>query len=180
MHSRRQFLLTSAALGFGSLMPLSLAAAQTEQRLLVVVLRGAMDSLGSLVPYSDPRYQHLRGDLAVKDSELLRLDSTFALHSALQPLLPLWQNGELLMLPASASPYRERSHFDAQNLLENGGERPHQLNSGWLNRSLQALPGANGIANTEPLAGAGNVHATVNLSYVTGVEEHTDEVYDPT
>jgi uncharacterized protein (DUF1501 family) len=146
MNSRRQFLLTSAALGFGSFMPLSLAAAQTEQRLLVVVLRGAMDSLGALVPYSDPHYQNLRGDLAVKDSELLRLDSTFALHSALQPLLPLWQNGELLMLPASASPYRERSHFDAQNLLENGGERPHQLNSGWLNRSLQALPGANGIA----------------------------------
>jgi uncharacterized protein (DUF1501 family) len=146
MNSRRQFLLTSAALGLSSFMPLSLAAAQTEQRLLVVVLRGAMDSLGALVPYSDPRYQTLRGDLAIKDSELLRLDSTFALHSALQPLLPLWQNRELLMLPASASPYRERSHFDAQNLLENGGERPHQLNSGWLNRSLHALPGTNGIA----------------------------------
>lgn len=146
MHSRRQFLLSSAALGLGSLLPLSLAAAQTEQRLLVVVLRGAMDSLGALVPYSDPRYHTLRGELAIKDSELLRLDSTFALHSALQPLLPLWQSGELLLLPASASPYRERSHFDAQNLLENGGERPHQLNSGWLNRSLQALPDANGMA----------------------------------
>jgi uncharacterized protein (DUF1501 family) len=146
MHSRRQFLLSSAALGLGSLLPLSLAAAQTEQRLLVVVLRGAMDSLGALVPYSDPRYQTLRGELAINDSELLRLDNTFALHSALQPLLPLWQSGELLLLPASASPYRERSHFDAQNLLENGGERPHQLNSGWLNRSLQALHGANGMA----------------------------------
>ncbi len=146
MNSRRQFLLGSAALSLGSLLPLSVAAAQTEQRLLVVVLRGALDSLAALVPYSDPRYRSLRGELAVPEPDLLRLDGTFALHPALQSLLPLWQGGELLLLPASASPYRERSHFDAQNLLENGGERPHQLSSGWLNRSLQALPGSNGIA----------------------------------
>jgi uncharacterized protein (DUF1501 family) len=148
MHSRRQFLTCSATLALASLLPLRLAAAATDKRLLVVVLRGAMDSLGALVPYADPRYRSLRGSLALAEDErsLLRLDSTFALHSALAPLLPLWQNGELLLLPASASNYRERSHFDGQNVLESGAAQPHLLASGWLNRSLMELPGASALA----------------------------------
>jgi uncharacterized protein (DUF1501 family) len=148
MNSRRQFLLGSASLALAGWLPLRLAAASTQKRLLVVVLRGAMDSLGALVPYADPRYRSLRGSLALAEDErsLLRLDSTFALHGALAPLLPLWQNGELLLLPASASNYRERSHFDGQNVLESGASQPHLLTSGWLNRSLNELPGASALA----------------------------------
>lgn len=148
MHSRRQFLSHSATLALAGLLPLRLAAANTDKRLLVVVLRGAMDSLAALVPYADPRYRSLRGSLALAEDErsLLRLDSTFALHGALAPLLPLWQNGELLLLPASASNYRERSHFDGQNVLESGAAQPHLLASGWLNRSLNELSGANALA----------------------------------
>lgn len=146
MPGRRQFLLASATLGLAGLLPLKLFAAEGDKRLLVLILRGGMDSLSVLAPYADPLYHSLRGELALRDDELLRLDGTFALHAALKPLLPLWQQGEMLLLPACASAYRERSHFDAQDVLETAAARPHALASGWLNRCLGEPPGAQAVA----------------------------------
>ncbi|MDW3711398.1 MULTISPECIES: DUF1501 domain-containing protein [Pseudomonas] len=146
MISRRQLLIHAALLGVAGALPLRLAAAPGDARLLVVILRGGMDSLGVLVPHADDRYHDLRRELAGGAPGLLELDATFALHNALGPLQPLWRSGELLLLPACATPYRERSHFDAQDVLENGGDKAHGLDSGWLNRTLGALPGAHAMA----------------------------------
>ncbi|WP_137922329.1 DUF1501 domain-containing protein, partial [Hydrogenophaga sp. 2FB] len=68
----------------------------------------------------------------------LPLDSTFALHPALAQLHRWYGEGQLLVAHAVASPYRERSHFDAQQLLESGGQRPFELTTGWLGRALEA------------------------------------------
>ncbi len=130
-----------AMLEFSGLGRLALAASPGQNRLLVVVLRGAMDGLGAVVPYGDSAYADARGTLAMPQNgdDLIRLDRFFALPNALQSLAPLYQQKQMLVLHASATSYRERSHFDAQDCLENGSNTAHGLNSGWLNRSLAAL-----------------------------------------
>ncbi|WP_206072584.1 DUF1501 domain-containing protein [Magnetospirillum sp. ME-1] len=152
MHlSRRAFLGASAAFGF---IPGALAAQSGDRRLVVVVLRGGMDGLHAVPPLGDPAYASARGGLALDSgSGAVRLDSTFALHPALAPLQPLWQARELAVVHAVASPYRERSHFDGQDVLESGAIRPHALNDGWLNRAVAARgnPPALAVGQTVPL-----------------------------
>ncbi len=98
--------------------PITLAAAPGENRLVVIILRGAMDGLDVIRPLSDPDFATLRPDLA-KDS--LELGGGFGLHPRLADLLPLWQAGELGAVHATSTPYRgKRSHFDGQDLLEAG------------------------------------------------------------
>lgn len=146
MLSRRQVLIAGALASLAGPVRLALAGAATEKRLVVVVLRGGLDSLDVLVPWRDPAYRRARGERALAEADLVELDRDFALSRALAGLLPLWQAGELALLPACAPPYRERSHFDAQDMLETGAGAPHALASGWLNRSLAALPGAQAMA----------------------------------
>lgn len=149
--SRRAFLGCSAALGF---IPGALAAQPDDRRLVVVVLRGGMDGLHAVPSLGDPAYASARGGLALDPgSGAVRLDSTFALHPALAPLQPLWQARELAIVHAVASPYRERSHFDGQDVLESGGTRPHALNDGWLNRAVAARgnPPALAVSQSVPL-----------------------------
>jgi uncharacterized protein (DUF1501 family) len=117
------------------------ASVPTEQRLLVVVLRGAMDGLGAIPAIGDRDYQASRGNLAFKDNGLLQLDGFFAMNAALGPFHDLYQNKELVILHATATPYRERSHFDAQDLLENGSTKPHYLKTGWLGRTVDTMGG---------------------------------------
>lgn len=151
MHlSRRVFLGATAALGF---IPAALAAPVAERRLVVIVLRGGMDGLHAVPPLGDPSYETARGGLALKAEAAPRLDATFALHPALAPLQPLWQARELAVVHAVASPYRERSHFDGQDVLESGGARPHALHDGWLNRAAAALgnPPALAVSQALPL-----------------------------
>jgi uncharacterized protein (DUF1501 family) len=127
---------------------LALAAATTpgEARLVLLQLRGALDGLGAVPPVGDPDYARLRGALAIPApgaaGAALPLDPLFALHPALAFCGARWRAGELLVGHALATPYRERSHFDGQAVLENGGDAPSGSSSGWLNRVLQALPGA--------------------------------------
>jgi uncharacterized protein (DUF1501 family) len=146
--SRRRFLTRS--LGFGCsaaasplLTPVTLAAAPGENRLVVIILRGAMDGLDLLRPMGDPQFRALRPTLA---GDGLALDNFFALHPALDGLHPLWQAGELAFAPATSTPYRDRrSHFDGQDHLEAGtaGPLPPALQrTGWLNRMLTLLPQA--------------------------------------
>ena len=143
--SRRAFLGTSLFAGASTLVTsrLAFASAPTDARFVFVLLRGALDGLSAVPPVGDPDYARLRGQIALAKSgegAALPLDGTFALHPALQFLHQSYGAGELAVLHAVATPYRERSHFDAQNVLESGDLRPHGSTSGWLNRALVAMP----------------------------------------
>ena len=124
------------------------ARALTERRFIFIIQRGAADGLHTVVPYADPAYARHRGALVVDATSALKLDGSFALHPALGELFRLYQHGEANFFHAVASPYRERSHFDGQNVLESGGTAPYQLRDGWLNRlaALLTLPGKAAIA----------------------------------
>ena len=144
--TRRQFISQTAVAGLvaaAGLPGLALAAAPTDRRLLLVILRGGMDGLSALPPYGDPEYDGLRGELRIARPEsaagALRLDGLFGLHPALKPLYPFFERDELLPIHAIAIPQRTRSHFDAQDVLENGAARAHTLPDGWLNRALRIL-----------------------------------------
>jgi uncharacterized protein (DUF1501 family) len=109
-------------------------------RLVVVMLRGALDGLAAVPAVGDPDWANLRPATVTTPTQSpapLPLDKLFALHPALTHLHDWYQAGELLVLHAVASPYRERSHFDAQQLLESGGDKPFALSTGWLGRALQ-------------------------------------------
>ncbi len=115
-----------------------------DARFVFVILRGALDGLAAVPPVGDPDYARLRGTLAMaapgQNQGALPLDGTFALHPSLTFLHDCWQQKTLGIVHAVATPYRERSHFDAQDLLESGMARPHAATSGWLNRALGGLP----------------------------------------
>jgi uncharacterized protein (DUF1501 family) len=137
-----QQLALGAGLAVTGLLPARLAlAAQTEhtpseQRLVVVLLRGALDGLFAVPALGDPAWAALRGGSETPTA--LSLDSTFGMHPGLAHLHSWYLNKELAVVHAVASPYRERSHFDAQQQLESGGGRPFVLSTGWLARALQA------------------------------------------
>jgi uncharacterized protein (DUF1501 family) len=146
MIDRRQWLMgAGAASALAGLPVIAFASADTEQRLVVVMLRGAMDGLSAAPPFGDPDYQAARTGLAIAQpgaaGGALALDGVFGLNPALSNLHRRYGAGELVLFHAIASPYRDRSHFDGQNLLENGSTAPYGLADGWLNRALIGLPG---------------------------------------
>jgi len=123
--------------------------AQVKQRgrFVFVLLRGGFDGLAAVVPYGDPAYRALRSTLAFDESDLVLLDETFGLAPGLAPLRDVWQSNELAVIHAMAIPYRTRSHFDGQAILETGIDRPVGSSDGWLNRLLQVMAGdRSGIA----------------------------------
>ena len=129
----------------------SLAVSRQSPRLLLVVLRGAVDGLALAAPYGDGNYQKMRGELALpkpgESDGVLALDGVFGLHPSLANVHDFYQAGEATVVHAVASPYRDRSHFDGQDLLENGAARPGTLRDGWLNRALGELePAADAVA----------------------------------
>ena len=152
MTTRREALFTLGGLAAMAGLPgLALAAVPgSERRLVFVFLRGGMDGLSTVPAYGDPQFAARRGDLAVAapgaPGGALDLDGTFGLNPFLPEMHKLYQAGELAVLHAIASPYRERSHFDAQNLLENGTAKPFGRETGWLNAALAARSGAGGVA----------------------------------
>ena len=119
-----------------------------DPRLVVAILRGAVDGLAAVPPCGDPDYLRLREEIALAApgaaNGALALDGTFALHPSFSFLHECFGAGELLVFHAVASPYRARSHFDGQDVLENGTAQPHALRTGWLNRALVAMPGRAG------------------------------------
>jgi len=143
--SRRGFLETALFAGASTMVAsrLAFANASTDSRFVFVLLRGALDGLSAVPPVGDPDYAALRGQIALAKSgadAALPLQGPFGLHPALQFLHRSYAAKELTVLHAIATPYRERSHFDAQNVLESGDPRPHGSASGWINRALAALP----------------------------------------
>ena len=140
--TRRRLLLGLGALAL-PLPNLALAAAATDRRFVFVVLRGGLDGIGAVVPYADPDYRALRGDIALaepgQEGGVLDLDGRFGLHPALAPLETLWREKQLALVHAVATPYRQRSHFDGQDLLENGTADPRAKGGGWLNRAIALI-----------------------------------------
>lgn len=143
--TRRRFLVGAGALAASAALPTALFAKTGGQaRLVVVILRGALDGLAAAPPHGDPHYALLHRELAIAAPDAadgaLGLDSLFGLHPALGFLHQRYLGGELIVFHAAASPYRDRSHFDGQNVLENGLARPLGSADGWLNRALASLP----------------------------------------
>ncbi len=151
---RRTFL--AGAAGVLAAPRMLFAQAATDRRFVFVIQRGAADGLNTVVPYADPAYAALRRDLAIDPAAATKLDGTFALHPSLQEFGRLYAQGQALFVHAVSSPYRDRSHFDGQNVLESGGTAPYQLKDGWMNRLVALLPKrgkeAIAFAPTVPLA----------------------------
>jgi uncharacterized protein (DUF1501 family) len=143
---RRDFLTAGPLAASGALLTSRLAFANTtihgKSRFVFIILRGALDGLAAVPPVGDPDYAALRRDLAMPASSVLPLNGTFGLHPSLSFLGESYTARELIVFHAIASPYRERSHFDGQDVLENGYVRAHAAQSGWLNRGLTAIPAA--------------------------------------
>ena len=158
---RRRFLVGAGALAASAAIPEVLFAhTGGSSRLVVVILRGALDGLAAVPPHGDPDYATLHRELAIaapgSPDGALALDNTFGLHPALAYLHERFTAGELIVFNAVASPYRDRSHFDGQNVLENGLAKPIGSADGWLNRALAALP-ASGRAADRAVAVSQNV-----------------------
>lgn len=149
---RRDFLTAGTLAAGGALLTSRLSFANTtktaKSRFVFVILRGALDGLAAVPPHGDRDYASLRRDLAMPANSVLPLNDLFGLHPSLTFLSESFGARELIVFHAVASPYRERSHFDGQDVLENGYTRAHAAQSGWLNRALAAIP-AERITNPE-------------------------------
>lgn len=149
--SRRSLLGASATLAAWAYAPrFSFAAQGRDPRLVTIVLRGALDGLSAVPPIGDPDYAALRANIALsRDGEFpaLPLDGFFALHPAMPNFARLYAKGQALAAHAIATPYRQRSHFDGQDVLESGMPGPGATDSGWMNRVLQALPAGERIGS---------------------------------
>src|SRR5471032_2723289 len=177
---RRDFLNTMAAAA-GLMIPLGRQAwaataadgNPTRKKLIVVMLRGAVDGLNVVAPVGDANYARLRPTIALaapgQDGGALDLDGYFGLHPALEPLMPLWQQQKLAFVHASGSPDATRSHFDAQDYMESATPGIKSTSDGWMNRLVAALPGtatptrALSIGPTMPRILSGRA-AAVNLA----------------
>ncbi|WP_294323294.1 DUF1501 domain-containing protein [uncultured Sphingomonas sp.] len=157
MTDRRNFLIGGAAVLSAAFAPrLAYARAATDRRFVFIIQRGAADGLAMLMPTGDPGLAALRGAWAEDAAAARKLDAMFALHPALGGMAGLYDSGQALFAHAVASPYRDRSHFDGQNVLETGGAAAYAVRDGWLNRLLTLLPReearAIAVAATVPLA----------------------------
>ena len=146
---RRHFLRRAAQLAVAAPLAARLswvgAATPESPRLVLLILRGGMDGLSAVPALGDPAFAAARGALGQWPEPALPLTPLFALHPALVNAHAMYGRGELALVHATGLPYHERSHFDAQQVLESGGSRPFELSTGWLGRAM-AGGHANGIA----------------------------------
>ena len=157
MYDRRSFLIGSAGAAALALTPrMAFAKAETDRRFVFIIQRGAADGLGTVGAVGDPAFAGARGQLAEDFATAKKLDAMFALHPAMTSLAGMYDAREALFAHAIASPYRDRSHFDGQNVLESGGLGAYQVKDGWMNRMLGVIPSgeakAIAISATIPLA----------------------------
>lgn len=162
MLNRRNFVALGAGAIFTSTLgaKMTFASAATTKRFVFIIQRGAADGLGTIAPIGDPAFVSQRGALAEDFASAAKLDSMFALHPQMPTVAGLYGAKQALFVHAVASPYRDRSHFDGQNVLETGGTSAYALKDGWLNRLLSLLPKndkAIALAATVPMALRGPV-----------------------
>jgi uncharacterized protein (DUF1501 family) len=159
MLSRRAFIAAggaASALTTLSLPRMAFASAGTQRRFVFIIQRGAADGLNIVAPTGDPAYSRLRSDFAPDLAGGAKLGSFFTLHPALAETAKMYADRQALFVHAVASPYRDRSHFDGQNVLETGGFAAYRLKDGWMNRLLGLLPAAEAkalaLSSTVPAA----------------------------
>lgn len=148
--TRRELLLASGVLFAWAHLPKVARAEGRDPRFLTIVLRGALDGLAAVAPVGDPDWVRLRGDKALTldgPTPALPLDGFFALNPAMPNLHRMYKAGQATIVHAVATPYRERSHFDGQDVLESGLIKPGSAESGWLNRALAALAPGERVAS---------------------------------
>ena len=142
--SRRAFLLGGASFAAWAYLPkFARAADGRDPRLIVVILRGALDGLATVAPVGDPDYAALHGSIALASDgphAATMLNSFFALHPSMPEFARMYRDKQAAVIHAVATPYRDRSHFDGQDVLESGFAGPGRVQSGWLNRALEGLP----------------------------------------
>ncbi len=151
MLTRRSFIAAGSAAGAiatFALPGMAFARANSEQRFVSIIQRGVADGLSIVAPSGDPSFAGIRGDFAQDSAAGARLDSFFTLHPALAETAKMYGAKQALFVHAVASPYRDRSHFDGQNVLETGGSAAYRVKDGWMNRLLGLLP----VAEAEALA----------------------------
>jgi len=160
--TRRALLIGGASFAAWAYVPKFAFARMSGQdpRLIIVILRGALDGLATVAPLGDPDYARLHGSIALSssgDNAALPLDSFFSLHPAMPNFARFYRGKNALVVHAVATGYRERSHFDGQDVLESGYSGPGRVQNGWLNRALEELPrgervtGALAVGPTAPL-----------------------------
>ncbi|UVO51730.1 DUF1501 domain-containing protein [Sphingomonas sp. SUN019] len=158
MFDRRSLLIGGGAAAVAAAFAprMAFAKAATDRRFVFIIQRGAADGLSMVAPVGDPAFSGVRGVLGEDLAGARKLDAMFALHPALVQTGALYGKGQALFAHAIASPYRDRSHFDGQNVLETGGVRAYQQKDGWLNRLLGVVPteerSAIAVAATVPMA----------------------------
>jgi len=158
--SRRELLLASGVLFAWAHLPRVALAEGRDPRFLVIVLRGALDGLAAVAPVGDPDWVRLRGDKALMldgATPALPLDRFFALNPAMPNLARMYRAGHALIVHAVATPYRDRSHFDGQDVLESGLTKAGSADTGWLNRALAALAPAGQAARSREAFAVGPV-----------------------
>jgi uncharacterized protein (DUF1501 family) len=142
--SRRALLLGGASFAAWAYLPkFARGADGRDPRLIVVILRGALDGLATIAPVGDPDYAGLHGPVALSPGgphAAVMLDSFFALHPSMPEFARMFRENRAAVVHAVATPYRDRSHFDGQDVLESGHAGPGKVQSGWLNRALEVLP----------------------------------------
>jgi len=139
---RRQFIRFAAA-GAGAILVgprIAFASVPGDRRFIFIIQRGAADGLNIVVPYGDPEYANLRREIAIDPNIAIKLDGHFALNPAMPEAGKMFAAGQALFVHATASPYRDRSHFDGQNVLETGGTVPYAQRDGWMNRLVGLMP----------------------------------------
>lgn len=154
--SRRAVLMSGGALFAWAYLPrFARAADNRDPRLIVIVLRGALDGLSAVGPVGDPDYAGLHGDIALSlagPHAALPLDGFFAVNPAMPVFARLFKANQAAVVHAAATGYRERSHFDGQDVLESGFAGPGHVATGWLNRALESLPAGDRVATLGGLA----------------------------
>jgi uncharacterized protein (DUF1501 family) len=140
--TRRELLAGAGVLFAWPFLPRLARAEGRDPRMLTIILRGALDGLAAVAPVGDPDWVKLRGDKALLldgKTPALPLDAFFAINPAMPNVHRLYKAGQVAIVHAAATPYRERSHFDGQDVLESGLPNPGRSETGWLNRALGGL-----------------------------------------
>lgn len=178
MIDRRSLLARSAVLAAGALSPtlLHAATAATDKRFVFIIQRGAADGLHIVPPLGDPAYAALRGGFLDSLHDAHRLDGTFSLHPALSRISGLYDHRQVIAVQAVASAYRDRSHFDGQNVLETGGTSAYAEKAGWMNRLLPLLPDGRALALAADVPVALRGPAPVSSYAPSGLPQAQDDL----